>query len=364
MQLTILDQEFNTVAVIDEYKSLVWTDRYYEWGDFELFTEVTADILQKIQEDYYILNKESEHGMIVDTVEIESDLETGSYIKITGYSFESILDRRIVWGLKTVKGDIQTCIQTLLNECIINPSNADRKIDNFKFQSTDDEYISGITIEAQYTGDGLYDIISSLCKAFDLGFKITLNDDNEFVFQLYSGVDRSYNQDKNPYVIFSPGYENIVNSNYYTSSANYKNVTLIGGEGEGTARRYATLGSGKGINRRELFTDARDLSSTDGNTQMSSSAYNAVLINRGQEKLDDHKKVTMFEGEVEARRMFVYKKDFYMGDVVQIANEFGSEGTSRITEFVIAENVEDGFTMYPTFTMLEDEDTTEEEGGS
>lgn len=119
-------------------------------------------------------------------------------------------------------------------------------------------------LEAQYTGDNLYDVIQKICEEQGIGFKITLNDEKQFVFELYAGSDRSYDQTENPYVIFSPKFENIINSNYIESKASLKTVTLVGGEGEGADRRYTTVGGGSGLNRRELFTDARDISSNVG----------------------------------------------------------------------------------------------------
>ena len=37
MELVVLDESFQSVAVIDSYKSLLWADRYNEYGDFELY---------------------------------------------------------------------------------------------------------------------------------------------------------------------------------------------------------------------------------------------------------------------------------------------------------------------------------------
>ena len=56
-------------------------------------------------------------------------------------------------------------------------------------------------LEAQYTGDNLYDVIQKICEEQGIGFKITLNDEKQFVFELYAGSDRSYDQTENPYVI-------------------------------------------------------------------------------------------------------------------------------------------------------------------
>lgn len=114
----------------------------------------------------------------------------------------------------------------MLNENIISPSIADRKISNFTFKPSTDNKVTGLTIDNQYTGDDLYTDIKGLCEENNIGFKIILTDDNKFEFSLYAGADRSYDQTENPYVVFSPNFENIINSNYYSSNANLKNVTL------------------------------------------------------------------------------------------------------------------------------------------
>lgn len=64
-------------------------------------------------------------------------------------------------------------------------------------------------------------------------------------------------------LVFSPKFENIINSNYMESMSSLKTTTLIGGEGEGSARRYTIVGGGSDLYRRELFTDARDIQSDE-----------------------------------------------------------------------------------------------------
>ena len=283
------------------------------------------------------------------------DAEDGNHITVTGRSLESILDRRIVWGQKTISGNLQNGIRTLLNENVISPSDSSRKISNFIFEASTDPAITSLKIDAQYTGDNLYDVISKICSERSIGFKVTLNDNKQFVFKLYAGADRSYDQEINPYVIFSPKFENIINSNYVESKSALKTVTLIGGEGEGSARRYTTVGGGNGLNRRELFTDARDISSDVGNgVTLTNAEYIAQLQQRGREKLAENTDVTSFEGQVETTVMFKYGEDFFNGDVVQIANEYGHETKARIIEIVMSED-EEGSSVYPTFKTIEQE---------
>lgn len=261
MNLFVLDKNLDVVTIVDVYTSLIWTERYQEAGDFELHLPVDRNALQNLKQDYYLWRNDSEHTMIIEKLEIKSDPETGADLIVTGRSLESILDRRVIWGLKTLNGNFQNGVKTLLDECIISPSKPERRIDNFIFEASTDPRITELTIDTQYTGDNLYDTICALCKERELGFKVTLNAEKQFVFSLYSGDDRSYAQFENPYVVFSPNFDNILDCNYMESDQPMKNVTLVGGEGEGKERRYTAVGNSVGMDRREIFTDARDLSS-------------------------------------------------------------------------------------------------------
>ena len=349
MELLVLNTDYESIAVIDTYESFIWTDRYNSYGDFEIVFAMDESFLRYLKEDNYFWLKDSEHTMIIEDIRIDADTEDGNRLIVTGRSLESILERRIIWGQKVFTGNLQTAIQTMLNECIISPSIEDRKISNFRFAESTDPKITSLTIDNQYTGDDLYTVIKGLCEENNIGFKIVLTDDNWFEFSLYAGVDRSYDQTENPYVVFSPNFENIINSNYFSSKASYRNVTLVEGEGEGTDRKTTVVGSGSGINRREVFTEARDISSkTEDGVTLSDDEYYAQLRSKGLKTLADHSITTAFEGEVEATKLFKYGEDFYIGDIVQIANEYGDEGSAYISELIISRRKE-GFSVYQTF---------------
>lgn len=355
MELLILNTEFEAIAVIDEYESLIWSDRYDSYGDFELLLAMDTSLLEILKEDYYIQLKESEHCMIIEDIAIDSDAENGNYLTVTGRSLESILERRIIWRQWNYSGNLQTCVQHILNESIISPDIADRKIDNFIFTLSTDTKITDLTMRHQYTGDNLYTVIQSLCEENHIGFKIILNSDNQFEFSFYAGTDRSYEQTDNPYVVFSPNFENIINSNYYSSKAGFKNVTLVAGEGEGADRKTTSVGSGVGIDRREIFTDAREISSETEDKTLTTAEYTTLLAAKGQKTLAENNKVTAFEGEVEATKLFKYGEDFFIGDIVQIANEYGNEGSAYISELVISRS-KDEQTIYPTFKTVKDQE--------
>ena len=356
MEATVYNTNFEAVAIIDSYESFIWTDRYDRYGDFEIYTLVNDDILETLKEDYYIVAKWSEHIMIIEDTEISTDVDNGNHVKITGRSLESILDRRVIWGQYTVAGSLQDAIKFLLDENVISPSDESRKIPNFIFEASDDPLITELTIDAQYMGENLYDEISLICESYSIGFKITLNNDNQFVFKLYSGADRSYAQEENPYVVFSPKFENIINSNYIQSKKTLKTVTFVLGEGEGSNRKTMAIeideGAGTGLDRREMCTDARDVSTYVDGATISDDEYYLQLGQRGAEELSLNSYTKSFEGQVEATKMFVYGTDFFMGDIIQIANEYNQESVARVIEIVISEDSRNGYQVYPTFTAL------------
>ena len=356
MELIVLDTSLKMLSVLDTFESLIWTERYSAYGDFEVYTSINDSVLDILKDDYYLWLKESDQTMIIEDRKIESDTENGNHFTVTGRSLESILERRIIWKQTILSGNFQNGIKKLLDENIINPSDASRRVEGVTFEMSTDPAISGLTVDTQFTGDNLYDAIKKLCDSQNIGFRIKLSDDNKFVFKLYAGADRSYDQFTNPYVIFSPKFENVVNTNYLESKKTLKTVTLVAGEGEGADRRTTTVacssGAGTGLNRRELYTDARDVSSTVDNETLTDTEYNAQLSQRGLENLAEHIATKSFEGKVETTRMYRYGEDFFLGDMVQIVNEYGIEGKARVTEFIRSQSKE-GLDSYPTFVTVE-----------
>ena len=371
MELWVLDKNFDSVAVIDSYQSFIWTDRYVEYGDFELYIPIHSVDLNNVQKDYYLWNSESEHVMIIESLAITSETEEGVCLAITGRSLESLLTRRVIWE-KTVfsenKGtkitNLQNGIEKLLTDAIINPTMPARQIPNFKFVASTDPEVTKLEFEAQYFGEELYEVIHNHCLENDIGFKITLNDSKEFIFQLYKGIDRSYEQTTNPYVIFSPKFDNLISSNYIDSVRTLKNVSLVAGESiedpnneDETIREVYvvnTLSDITGVYRREVYVDASGISRDMGDDEekLSEVEYQAHLRQKGIDSLKENCEIKAFEGEINDRIMYKYGRDYFLGDIVQVADEYGHEGQAYVSEFVMSYD-QQGVSIYPTFINIQ-----------
>ena len=358
MDLHVLNTNFETIAVIDAYESMLWTDRYNEPGEFEIYTPVSDEMLEFPKVNNYIRIKESKHLMIVEDVQIEANVESGNHIKIKGRSLESILDRRYVVNELNVTGSVQNTIKSIITNNIISPSDSDRQISNFIFEDSEDTKITELTYENQYKGKSILEIVEEICKDKEIGFQVLLNDNGQFVFSLYAGTDRSYRQEALPWVVFKPSFENLLNSNYAEEHNAAKTFCYVHGqysENQSQSDVIRTVGSGTGLLRKEVYKES-GVSKDDGESLAS---WYAKLDQSGTDELKEKKIKKVFEGELETTRMFIYDRDFFVGDVVQVANEYGMEAPARMTEYVW-EISSSGINNHPTFEALDYEEESEE----
>lgn len=337
----IMNTSFQRLAEIDDYISFIWTTRYYTCGDFELCVVANAENMALMQKWNYIVRDDDENTGIIEHINVQHS-EDGSVLIVSGRFLASILGRRIIATQTTVSGKISNCINTLINQNVISPSISARQIQNFILGS----YTFNDTMKAQYTGNNLLDTISAICETYGLGFKVTLNSSNQFVFQMYEGVDHTYDQNANPYVIFSDEYDNLISSDY---EENYQDITtavLVAGEGEGLDRITAWVTNGAtGINRCEMYDDQRNIQSNAGD--VSTAEYQELLQEAGKELLTTY--TAAFTGEAYMNNV-QYKTDVNVGDLVVIENKkWGIYLNTRLVEVIesVAETGE--YTIMPTF---------------
>ena len=379
----LLDNELKKKYIIDTYSSAIWAKRYNDIGDCELVISASIENFRKIKECKYIARNDDDMVCKIKKVELQTDEENGDQLILTGNDITDILNQRIVIKQTNFNGLVEDYIRALINDSIIKPTNTDRKIRNFALANN-----KGFseTIREQLTYDNVGEKIQKLCKQYGWGYRVTVNNGN-FIFALYKGNDISR------YITFSHNYDNISTTDYVKDDSNIKNVALVAGEGEGVARKTITIGNGTGIDRHELYVDARDISSeidydellinypngkekvinnviyyqVNGsnvailtkndtgeitNVQLCNNIYMENLKNTGYEKMSEYTSITSFAGEIIAGMSYKYKEDYNLGDIVNIVNEYGISINVRISE-VIENQDDNGYTMEPTFENIE-----------
>lgn len=87
------------------------------------------------------------------------------------------------------------------------------------------------------------------------------------------------------------------------------------------------------------------------NTVLLDVIYNLLLLSRGVADLSEYGITETFEGSVIPDVTFVYKRDYFLGDVVTVENEFGISAKARIVE-VIEVMDENGYSVEPKFEYI------------
>lgn len=347
----VLNREKTVIGVIDNAESIIWTSRYFETGDFEIYITATDKNIDLLRTGYYLTRKDNTMVGLIENIDLVTNIENGDYLTVTGRDASCILGRRIVWDQTNLTGNVATGINRLIDRNLINSAISERNIPGFKIAAVDTTVFTE-KMDTQLTGDNLLDSIILLCKKYNYGFNVSLDENKNFVFSLYIGTDRSYGQtstNKNPYVIFCPNFDNFISSEYTYKIDNYKNVALIAGEGDGNARKKQTIGNASGIDRYELFVDAKDVSSNDG--EIDETNYNLLLRERGFEKLAETGVVETFNGQVDSTRTYRLGIDYFLGDIVTVENEYKMQKNVRVTEIIECLDV-NGYSITPTFADL------------
>ena len=358
INLYVLNQDFVIQGIIDSYESVIWRPAYSEIGDFELYLGASPKTVELLKRNYYVVRDIDvsvvdgvityKNVMIIKNLDITTSVEDGDRLTVSGRELKFLLHSRIVWNQTTINNTAEYGIRKLINDNAISPSIANRVIPTL---TLDD--VVGFTdyIDKQVTGDNLAEVITEICKTYNYGWEIYISD-NTLRFRLYQGVNRSYEQTDIPYVLFADEFDNLYNTDYQLESEEYANTTLIGGEGEGSERRYTTVNNeNSGLDRYEIFTDARDISSKkEDDTSISVDEYNKLLQERGRENLAEVSLTEGFSGEVLSDIAFRYKKDFFIGDTVTVKNKYGISRNVMILS-AIESYSDEGETLIPEFNV-------------
>lgn len=367
MDIYVRDRNLKIIDLIDDAQSVIWTTRFYECGDFELYMIANEKNLNKVRQGYFLTREDDDAIMVIEHINIKTNIEDGNYLTVSGRCVESLLERRCMVYHKASSSMQNSSLIHALFTMVLNDmhdTNDSHRI--ISIIANDDKYFKDIlpkdksTVKINhynYLGNYL-DTLLSICKAekYGLGFKLDkINGEPKLFLAAFKGVDRSSGQTELPRVIFSNEYSNLLNSNYDKNSADFKNCAIVFGEGEGYDRKMTQAwhdenNKSSDLDLYEMFVDARDISSKgEGDTTLSDEDYRTLLINRGKEKLSEQNIIEEFDGEVAPDINYEYKKDYFLGDVVTIENEYGISQTVRITAITECED-ENGYYYIPTFT--------------
>lgn len=359
MEVYILDSLFRRIDVIDNFDSLIWTERFSSYGDFELIMHSTLENRNRFKVDTRLAMNESYRVMTVETVEDTTDDEGRAILKIKGPSLEEILDDRIArgslsdltteskWSLTGTPGAIaryifhNICVLGTLHVADIIPLVIEGTIfpdDNIE------EPDSVVTIE--FEPMTVYQAIKNVCEVYNLGFRLVRNfDASQLYFDVYAGSDRTTQQSVLPAVVFSPELDNLNNRTELTTIASYKNVAyVISPVGHQIVYSPDINPDTAGLDRHVVLVKADDI------TDEVPATATAKMIQRGLEELAKYRIYSAFDGEINQHSNYKYGTDYNLGDLIEVRNIDGATNNMRVTEQIFVSDKE-GERSYPTLSV-------------
>lgn len=254
----VLNGNLETIGVVDSYKSLIWASRYNTVGDCELYVPATNENLTMLKKNNFLMRIDNNMICQIKKIELDTDAEEGNYLIVTGYDVKQWLDQRVIWGTMNLDGNVENFIRSMIDRALGNSPLYARQIVNLNgsrifYLGTAAGFTEVNTEQASYKNIG--EKVRDYCLKYGWGYRVVL-DNNLLWFQLYKGTDRTGS------VIFSDAYENLATTKYIEDETNMGNVALVAGEGSGAARSRNVSGYAEGIDRYEIYVDAKDISKT------------------------------------------------------------------------------------------------------
>lgn len=371
----LLDSSYETIGVIDEYYSLIWTVRFRGAGEAQLVLPATRDYMNTLQIGMYLMIPSDKDSLMrIDTIQISDSFEEGAKLTITAYGLEYILSQRVAKRINAaIKANPALIVKGLLNDNAINADVSARNFPGLKFGAFVEDVPEAKFLTYYIDGENVYELVNSFCDHADIGWRIKPDYDSKgMIFETYRGKDRSYNQTDNPWVVFSPSYDNLISSNFIKNESAKYNVVMYKGpdayysDGQklrDEVRGFVNMGRlplsrvlfvPRGLARREIFyednTSWNDPDSSSGDLY-SQSAMEDMVKGNAKKALTDSIEKDAFEGEVDTLRQFTYGVDFEIGDICQMSTDYGIDALIRVEEVVQSKDNE-GYKLTPTFVIL------------
>lgn len=281
MKLEIFDKHTRArVELIRTYNYVTYTDEFYGQGTFELRIPTNDPCIDYLTFGTYVFFEDG----VVGIIKGEKDVETSDFeVTFYGYLLKHILAYRSFLITTKYFGKPNVIARSIVNDLFINPTDIKRKID-FITLSNYADYDPTIDPDKhtyQNTGDTAYDVITEILKEYNCGFTLYPILSNyvqgsvqpnlsAFEFRIIKPVDRTINNPNNynP-VVFSFDLNNLSRIDYEEDGRAYNTVAVVASYGEGQERKVVEVGdtSKTGIDRIELYVDARDLQPDTGVTE-------------------------------------------------------------------------------------------------
>lgn len=369
---------FEIQDVVETQESLIWTERYYGDSECEIILPLNINIIEKFPLDIFLGIPESDELLMVDTLTVENNR-----VKVNGISILSWLNNRFVRTSKNHKkvtdkfnGPPGQILWELLQGMVstdsvwLTPDNTDipqKYLNRLMIPEIglDDFDISDDPVTVKVSFGPLYDEMRKIAETHKIGMRIYFanktDPDPEFplLFLAYKGENRTHTQIQdaddeveNDIVRFSAELNSLTNLRQLQSKAIYKTLAFAFASNIGY-----DLGSDPGANAGVAFVDDSDdeqdstgsgfdcramqfftnITGYDTPTTDDKNDLVQMLGNAAKRELAKAHIIQAADGDISPTNMFIYGRDYGLGDFVEIEGLDGVVSITQVTEHIISE---------------------------
>jgi ReqiPepy6 Gp37-like protein len=370
MDIYTLDENFLRRDVVDNFQSVIWTERYTKAGDVNLVVAPTRENIVKLPEGTFLALQGSKEVM-----EIQSALIEGGKLKLTGPAITQFLDQRVIryssnhadryYNLTMAPGMAMAFLVS--DMCVSGPytTSSAYGVDGprqvIKGLYVADMDTSGAAVALAVPYGPLYAALAQLADTYQVGFQMFLESSSPEAYYLgfrtYKGVDRTSTQSENALVRFTPGVDSLTGIKELRSIAGYKNVAYAfapsnpvpGVTQSGVAYADNEAATSTDFNRRTLLVFADDL--TTDKVGGSAATLLSILNQRAKDALANNNYVKTVDGEIVPQALYQYGRDYGLGDIVELQSFSGLLSKARVTEYIRTQDAT-GERAYPTISVI------------
>lgn len=366
MEIYILDKLLRPIDVVDEFISMIWTERWSEWGDFELVTLSTTANIRRFVHETMITITESKRVMIVENIEETFDPDKGRILKIKGRDLLCILEKRAALTRSVIDdhvyptwwmsgwGPTGIMYRMFWRMCVLAENDPNDTIPFLQWGSGGWEEWESLyppdTIEIDETPfafgqklDSLYNALKGVADTYDLGFRLYKHPEQpKLYFNAYTGNDRTTGQTELEPIIFSADMDSLQNTTEFSDSTNEYNVAHVVYTFKDEADNDTSfdtivydpdfaLENGSGFERKVKTVVITSIPDDTADVAQ-------YMQKIGQEELAKSRPIGALDGEVNQYGNYVYDVDYFLGDMVEIRSVTGATSFMRVEEQIFVQD--------------------------
>lgn len=321
-----MKQGFNVIALDDDYQivsllsytNLQWNRKYYEPGSFSM--EIP---LEQYSSKYkYIYTKDRPEMGIIEQINYV-DQRGFRAVNLSGFFLEQELNNHVVYraGASNIingpewinqKNKAEDVAYSYFHGFKQIQVSAGQHIHVINLGIDSEESLSrGKISEHERCGEQLGNKIYSILKPSEMSYRVGYDfGESKKVFSVWSGYDRTQDQNENNPVTFSTRYGNIKNPNILIDKVNYRNACIVDNESEQTVYSQAVVEEKEEMDPVKFCYLRSAVIRSDHETE---EAFINALISEGHTELNERIKTVNVEFD-SMEGSYEYRTDFDLGD--------------------------------------------------